>query len=965
MPARRLGPQPGEWIDRSRRLDFEFEGRAHQGFAGDVISSALLAAGEPVLGRSFKYHRPRSVLSFANHDTNVLLQTATRPNIRADVEPLVANERYRAVNTIGGLRRDWGRLIEALAPVLPAGFYYKAFHRPRAMFPYWERLIRHLTGLGAVNTDLSTTRLPLRRVNCDVLIIGGGPAGLAAATTLAGQPLEVILVDENFRLGGSLDYAHGRDEHARQFQQAALTAIGSANRISVYRDAYAAGFYAEREVPVVTREGITRVEARVVIVATGVIEQPAVFRNNDLPGVMLASGAQRLVHRYAVAPFTHGVVLTGNVDGYHAALDLQAAGLTINAIVDLAEPATRGALADTVTARGIRLIGNATVREARGSRGVLTGVDLAPHKGPPLPHLACDGLLLSVGWAPAAQLLHQARTRFEFDTNLGQSVPVELPPGVFAAGRVNGIFELDARIADGRAAAAASLRYLAGETARSERPARSSELHSHPYPLYPHAKKKHFVDFDEDIQLSDLNVACREGFDNVELLKRYTTNGMGPSQGKHSNLNAARFLANYHGQSLATVGTTTARPFYHPVPMKMLAGRRLRVHWDTPMQAQHAGLNAEWLSAGHWSRPRVYRAGKQDERAALRAEYTAVRERVGIIDVSTLGKIEVFGPDALTLLNLSYPAAIDKLGIGMTRYVVMVDQRGTVSDDGVLARFGENHFYLTAGTGHAAATFRQIKQIAALYRLNVQVIERTRQVAAINVAGVAVRAVLQPLADIDLSQSAFPYLGVREGRIAGVPARLMRVGFVGEAGFEIHLPSAAAASLWTTLITQGRPHGIQPFGVDTQRLLRLEKGHVIVGQDTDGVTTPFEANLAFTVRLSKPQFLGKAALELLSKNPARVLVGFSTDHQDEAMPLAESHLVIHAEEIIGRVTSVGFSPHAGKVVGLAMLDRPHGELGSQLNIRLSNGAIVPATVVKTPFYDPDNLRQTAAAGNVA
>jgi sarcosine oxidase subunit alpha len=486
------------------------------------------------------------------------------------------------------------------------------------------------------------------------------------------------------------------------------------------------------------------------------------------------------------------------------------------------------------------------------------------------------------------------------------------------------------------------------------RPPRAATRHSHPKPWFDHPRGRNFVDFDEDIQLVDLRTACREGFDNVELLKRYTTNGMGPSQGKHSNLNAARWLADYHGTTLGAVGATTARPFYHPVPLGVLAGRRVRAVAESALNPLHEAARAEWLETGAWRRPRFYRQGSAQ--ASRLAEYQAVRQRIGMIDVSTLGKFEIFGPDAGRLLALAYTSAVDRTAVGRTRYVLMCDHRGTIVDDGVAARIADDHFYLTAGTTHAAASFRQLTQVAALFDLDVELVDVTRHRAAINLAGPQVRAVLREVTPQALDDTAFPFLGVRDTTLCGIPVRMMRVGFVGEAGYEVHAAYTDGPRLWREFTRLGGSHGILPFGVETQRLLRLEKGHLIVGQDTDGIMHPYETPLAGMVNPSKPHFLGKAALEVLREAPARRIVGFEVeDTPDE--DIEECHLVIAGGGIAGRVTSVGYSPVLARTVGLAVIERTADAPPPSLTIRLTSGRQIAARTVATSFYDPDNLRQ--------
>jgi sarcosine oxidase subunit alpha len=958
MPSRRLGPQAGEWIDRERAFDFSFEGESASAFAGDTITSALLAGGRTVLGRSFKYHRPRGVLSAANHDVNVLLDGADAINVRADVTAPREGARYRVVNTRGGVDRDRARFIGALAPLLPVGFYYKAFHRPRALFPWWERLIRQLSGLGEITERHPGLRGTTRRANCDVLVIGMGAAGLAAARELAAHDVSVIVADENARAGGALGHAWDADGSAGAFLAEATAALAAAPRVRLMTGACAAACYADRVVPLVTADGLVVVTARTIIVATGAIEQPAIFHNNDLPGVMLASAAERLVRRYAVAPCERAVVLAGNADAYAATLNLHSAGLGIAAVVDLDDPASRGDLVAEVAARGIRILPRSQVSAAAAGGQVLRAVTVAPRGTPGGAGgevIPCDGLLMSVGWAPASHLLAQAGATLTYDDALGHARPAALPPGVFAAGRVNGRYALDAKLADGAAAAHEALSHLglaAGETRRPP----PATARSHAWPIVDHPARKNFIDFDEDIQVDDLRVAVREGFDSIELLKRWTTNGMGPSQGKHSNPNAARVLADTLGLPPGAVGATTMRPLYHPVPMGVLGGRRLRPHAASALNGAHDAAGAVWTEVGAWRRPKFYQ--RREPGSPVVTEYRAVRERVGIIDVSTLGKFEIRGPDAGRLLDLCYTSAVSKTRTGMTRYLLMVDHRGTITDDGVGARFAEDRFYITAGTSHAVGSYRTLTQVAALYRLDVDIIDLTRHLAGINVAGPQAFELLAPLLDFDLA--ALPFLGACEGRVAGFDARFMRVGFVGEYGVEIHLPYADAPALWTRLLAAGASRNILAFGVDTQRLLRLEKGHLIVGQDTDGVMHPFETPLAGLVNFTKGNFVGRTACEYLRGRAQRAIVGFEVELPDPSLVIEECHLVIDNGRIAGRVTSVGHSPTLGRTIGLAVLEG-YAETPARLAIRVGGARMVDARVVPACFYDPDNARQRVGA----
>jgi sarcosine oxidase subunit alpha len=709
------------------------------------------------------------------------------------------------------------------------------------------------------------------------------------------------------------------------------------------------------------------------VVATGCIEQPAVFANNDLPGVMLGSAARRLLHRFSVKPCHRCVVLAGNADGYAVALELHEAGTQVAAIVDLRIEGESGELAQRVAAAGITVHAGHAIHEALPGRGKgsITGALVGRISNPSgltrtdwKSVLPCDGIIMSVGWAPNAGLLYQAGARFRYAGHVEQFVPVTLPHGVFAAGRVNGIFALDARIADGRRAGLAAARYLG----RYDGPVPDQALHqgpapSHPYPIFPHPKKKCFVDLDEDVHLADFVNAHQEGYDNIELLKRYTTVGMGPTQGKLANMNAIRILARLNGRSIDETGTTTSRPFHHPVPMAQLAGRRFHPARRTPMHDWHKEAGAVFTHVGAWLRPEHYppvadAPGSPTRDEVILEEARNVRRAIGLIDIGTLGKIEVSGPDAATFLERVYVNRFAKLGVGRLSYAVACDEAGTLIEDGLVARLAEDRFYVTATTTGVAAFYQEMQRWAILWRANVVLVNATGHWSAMNLAGPLAREVLAALTTLDLSPAAFPYLAVREGTVAGASARLLRVGFVGELGYEIHVPAGLAFGVWAKFMEAGRPHGIRPFGVEAQRLLRLEKGHLIIGQDTDALTNPFEANLEWALGKNKPFFVGQRSLAILKNQPLkRRLVGIAFA-QDHAGPLPEEcHLIVEGGEFVGRVTSIARRSTLGRPLGLAFARPDLAAPGRRISIRDSAGRLIAAEVAALPFYDPENQRQ--------
>lgn len=961
----RLTAIPGEWIDRSAEIEFRFEGRTYRGYRGDTISSALWAADVRLLGRSFKYHRPRGILSLANHDINALMQDGQRLNVRADVEPLAAQQQLTSVNTFGGLQADSGRWLNHLAKFLPVGFYYKAFHT-KSLFPLWERLFRRLTGLGKLDFATPHLRTPKDYDFCDVLVIGAGASGLNAALAAADAGAEVVIVDENAHAGGSAAYQRSGKIDSYAQINALLHSVVKHPRIRLFTSTVAAAYYADHWIPLVDEQKMTKMRANSVVVATGAFEQPAVFHNNDLPGVMLASAVQRLIYRYAVKPMQNAVVLAANADGYRAALDLIAQGVNIAAVVDIRSNHQQLALAAKVKSCGINIFHAHCILEAEATAdgNSVAAAVICPFDADGKADTAstlripCDGIVMSVGWAPTANLLYQAGTRMRFAEDVQQFVPEQLPHGVFACGRVNGVYDVVNKALDGERAGRDAAAYLGYGSMHKVTPMTELESPSHAWPIVAHPKGKNFIDFDEDLQLRDFENAVQEGFDNIELLKRYTTVGMGPSQGKHSNMNALRILARLTGKSPGQVGTTTARPFFHPVPLSHLAGRGFSPERLTPLHHQHEQLGAVFMPAGVWQRPEYYALAGLTRTECIRGEVAAVRNQVGMIDVGTLGKIEIYGPDAAEFLERVYISRYANLKVGMTRYAIMCDESGVIIDDGVVARLGEQHFYFTTTTSGAAPIYRELTRLNTLWQLNCGLVNLTGAMAAVNLAGPKAAEVLAALTELDLSLVEFPYMGIREATVAGIPARLMRVGFVGELGYEIHVPAAYADALWQALWQSGQLQGLRAFGVEAQRLLRLEKGHIIIGQDTDGLTTPLQANLNWALKMDKAFFVGQRSLQIVAQQPLQQkLIGFVLAAGYNGTVPQECHLIIEQGEIVGRITSIAWSPSLQRHIGLAFVRPDLAVENGAIAIRLSDGSIVEARIHPTPFYDPKNIRQ--------
>ncbi|MPZ80893.1 MAG: FAD-dependent oxidoreductase [Actinophytocola sp.] len=933
----RLPPQPDEVIDRDQMVRFFWNGREHAAFAGDTIISALAAAGERVFSRSLKYHRPRGLVTASFHDPGCMVQVGDEPNVRGAHRLVTDGMVVTSQDTWPSLRFDVKGVNRLLGRFLGPGFYYKTFIRPQRLWPVYERVLRRFTHAGSISPDTVSDHRAARHAHPDVLVAGGGPAGMAAAVAAARAGARVLLVEEDHQLGGHLRYARRPDELVE------LRTEVAASGVEVLTDSVVLCRYDQNWVAVLQRAGgeqLIRARTGVLVVAGGLIERPYVFAGNDLPGVMLSTAARRLINLYAVKPGERAVVLTANSDGDAAAADLLAAGVEIAEVVD---------------AR----IGGDIVR-VHGRRG-LRAVELPGGR-----RVEADLLVTATGWTAPTALLNQAG-----DVPVYSPAAARFLPGgrssadVFAVGGIAGDGTLDELRAHATAVGAEAARHAAAVrhrrltriptatpgSAPDDTPASVPELPVYEHPELFRASTHGIVDFSEDVSSRDIHTAVREGYDSAELAKRYTTATMGPLQGKLEMVNAIAMVAEASGRTIAETGTTTWRPMYAPVTLGALAGRAVHPVRRSPMQSWHEANGAAPLVAGQWIRP--------DHYGDPAAEVRAVRDGVGIIDVTPIGKLDLRGPDVPKLLNLLYVNKWSRLEVGRVRYGMMCAEDGVVLDDGVTGRLGVDHYLMSTTSSGAAAVWEWVERWLQTERphWNVHVTPVTTAYASINVAGPHAAELVGRLAQgVDLDPEAFGYMNVRTARLAGVDeCVLWRIGFTGEPSYELHVPAGYGLHVWETLLAHGADLGVRTFGVEAQRILRLEKGHLIVGQDTDGLTRAFSVGLDRLVKLDKDDFAGKP--ELVWQHERRDglrLVGLQP--VDGTIVPPEASQIVTGDEIRGRVTSSRMSPTLGRPICLGQVDAALAEPGTEVTV-LPDGRRIPATVTEhLAHVDPDGAR---------
>jgi sarcosine oxidase subunit alpha len=945
----------GGRIDRGRPLRFQFDGRALSGFAGDTLASALLANGVRLVGRSFKYHRPRGILSAGSEEPNALVTVdrgpgRVTPNLRATEVALFDGLVARSQNRYPSLRFDLHAAAALASPLLSAGFYYKTFMwPPRAWRRWYEPAIRAMAGLGRAPEAEDADRYTHRYAHCDVLVIGAGPAGLAAALGAASNGKRVILCDEQAELGASL-----LDEPALTIDGWAASAwreqvlSGMAGVATLLPRATAFGWYpdnliglCERVTDHLPRERLWWVRAGRVILAAGATERPLVFPGNDRPGVMLAEAARVYLRRHAVLVGRRIVIATRDDSAYRAALDLRGAEAEIVAIAD-SRPAPSGPVVTAAREAGVTILTDSRPVATSG-RSLVRAVRLSSGR-----RLACDALLMGGGWTPNVHLYAQARLPLRYDPPTGVFLPSGSDDHMVAVGACAGAFDIDDCVNQGFAAGHGSARYFAVRGT----PRLGASIPPEPGPVAGDA----FVDFQNDVTTRDLRVATREGFRAIEHVKRYTTTGMATDQGRTSNLNAIATVAELTDRAPPLVGVTSFRPPYTPVTFGALAGPARGALFDpvrhAPTHAWAAARGAVFEDVGTWKRAHYFPAPGETMRQAVARECEAVRRGVGLFDASTLGKIEVTGPDAARFLDRVYPCSVASLKVGRCKYAVLLGEDGFIRDDGVIARLAPDRFHITTTTSGAASVLHMLEDYlqTEFTDLTAHLTSITEAYGVVALQGPAAASVMAALAP-GLDLAALPHMAVIEHQVAGIRARLFRVSFTGEIGFEINVPTGHTQAVWDAALAAGAAYGITPYGTEAMHVLRAEMGYIIIGQETDGTVVPSDLGLDWTIAKAKRDFVGLRSLRRpdMARPDRKQLVGLLPT--DPARALEEGAQILErvdARISSGHVTSAYFSAALGRHFALALVESGRARIGGTMLVPL-DAAMVEVALVPPRF----------------
>lgn len=993
----------GGRVNRDRPLSFVFNGETYQGYEGDTLASALLANAVSVVNRSFKYARPRGIVAAGAEEPNAVVQlgaseAAQTPNVRATQQALYDGLVASSTNGWPNVQRDvMGLFGKVAGKMMPPGFYNKTFMAPASMWMTYEKLIRKAAGLGRSPREQDPDRYEHYHRHCDVLVIGAGPAGLVAACVAANSGARVILCDEQEQMGGCLlnttETLNGKP--ASQWLSETLDHLAANPDVLLLPRTTANGYHDHNFVTLHERvaehlgdtapEGVARsrmhqVRAKRVVLATGSHERPLVYANNDVPGNFVSGAISSYIHRYGVVPGNQLVVMTANDQGYRCAIDWYDAGRSVVAIVD-ARPDADGHWVKQAEERGLRILKGQVVFDTKGTKAVqgawvsawdaerfaLTGEAQL---------LECDAIASSGGFSPVVHLAAHTGARPVWRDDIQGFVPAAVK-GQLPTGGCNGVYPLHQVLADALDTGTTAVLDCGYEASRFTLPEVDDLVESAPLALFeiPHTKATmrapyQFVDLQNDVTAAAIELATREGFESIEHVKRYTAMGFGTDQGKLGNINGMAITARRLGQTIPETGTTVFRPNYTPVPFGAIAGPHRRELFDpkryTALHSWHEQRGATFEDVGLWKRPWYYPIGNESMHDAVSRECLAVRNKVGILDASTLGKIDIQGKDAREFLGRVYTNKWEKLGIGKARYGLMCKDDGMVTDDGVTTCLGDQHFLMTTTTGGAAAILEWLElwHQTEWPELEVYFNSVTDHWATITITGPNSRALLREITDIDLDRDKFKFMEWRQGTVAGVPARVYRISFTGELSYEINVQADFAMHVWQTLFEYESKYGLTPYGTETMHVLRAEKGFIIVGQDTDGSVTPEDLGMQWCIGYDKPfSWIGKRALSRpdTSRRDRKQLVGLKP-LKDDVVLEEGAQIVLDPNQpipmrMVGHVTSSYFSPTLNHGFALALLMDGHNRMGEIVFMPMPDGQVHEAEVVGTVFYDPKGDRQ--------
>jgi sarcosine oxidase, subunit alpha len=1000
--SKNLRVKTSKFIDETTRVSFKFNSKNYYGYKGDTLASALIANGIHLVGRSFKYHRPRGIMTAGSEEPNAIVQlnnnsALSEPNVRATEVEIYDGLEASSQNCWPSVNFDIGGINNFLSPLLPAGFYYKTFMWPANFWEKYEYFIRKSAGLGKSPAAPDPDIYDHKYIHCDVLVIGGGISGIMAAKTAAQNGLNTLLVEEKPNLGGTTIYQNS-EQHKINNQTSSIwlekeiANLESLDNLEIKTRTSVAAFHGynfllAREnltdhLPIKdrtnkVRQRLLKIRAKKVITATGSLERPLVFNNNDRPGILLSSAIKKYIDFYGVSCGEDNVLFTNNDSAYETALSLFKKGIRVKAIVDIREqPSSK--IIEEVESNGIKIYKEYTVVNTEGYKKInkISIMQLSKDGQSVIGSkidLDCDCLGLSGGWTPAVHLFTQSGGKLRFRDEDQVFIPNHYPSKQISIGSCNGDFELDEIL---NLVPTQLKNFLEIEKTEYENLSIeiSKNLSKRNIWLLPSdkvlGKTKPFVDYQNDATAKDIKLALREGFRSIEHVKRYTTTGMGTDQGKLGNMHALGIIAETAGVKMGELGTTTFRPPYTPLSFGTIVGRNVGEYFDifrkTPIHEWHVKNNAEFENVGQWKRAWYYPKTTEDMHQAVQRESKAARESAGILDASTLGKIDIQGTDASEFLNRVYTNAWSKLGIGKCRYGLMLHEDGMVYDDGVTTRLDENHYIMTTTTGGAANVMSKLEDYLQTEwpELDVYLTSVTDHFATISVCGPnSKKIVSKVIPDLDLSDENFPHMSFKNAKIDKVKCRVMRISFTGEHSYEINIQASFGKSVWEKCMEAGKEFNITPYGTETMHLLRAEKGFIIVGQDTDATMTPIDLQMDWIVSKKKYDFIGKRSLYRSDtiREDRKQLVGLLTD--DPKIVLEEGAQIVEDTnlkpiEMLGHVTSSYYSPNLNKSIALAVVRGGKNMMGKKLFIPMENKTI-SVTVADPVFLDKENKRLNA------